>query len=313
MRSTTSSPLLAAPRLFSPLLASPRLRSPLAPRRSSPRLRRSHQHSPRRRADRTRPLLALLSSWFTQVRGYKELILFPQSQAPLLPLNDKYDPGGYPCAIDITDVAQMPPEQRRLFEQARRRPAVACTPPGAPWVGAPRGSPRRGRAAPRSLRTERPESVDGPASDTRPQARGWYVRLGPGDSLFVPKRTFHAVVSLTPSISISAFGHSPADLVTGGVPLEVRDFLHRIGLWRWGSCSCHEHSAARPLAGPCAVLGIGAALVAGCAHATVPAPDRPRAREPASRRAVGTRFEPPPLLPRGTPSRLAYSWGRRSR
>lgn len=58
-------------------------------------------------------------SWFTQIRGVKEMILFPQDQAPFLPLSDKYDPGAYLCAVDITAVAEMPPEQRRLFEQAR--------------------------------------------------------------------------------------------------------------------------------------------------------------------------------------------------
>jgi lysine-specific demethylase 8 len=41
-------------------------------------------------------------------------------------------------------------------------------------------------------------------------ARGWFARLEPGDCLYVPRGTWHAVVSSSPSISLSIFGALPA-------------------------------------------------------------------------------------------------------
>ena len=80
------------------------------------------------------------------------------------------------------------------------------------------------------------------------QARGYYARLGPGDALYMPRGTFHLVLALTPSLSLSSFGHSPLQLVTAVLMLEVAHALHRLGLWRWGSCTCHGRGARRPAA-----------------------------------------------------------------
>ncbi len=50
-----------------------------------------------------------------------------------------------------------------------------------------------------------------------------YARLGPGDVLFLPKGWFHAVIALTPSVSVTTFGYSPLDLLTVGAPLGKLD------------------------------------------------------------------------------------------
>ncbi|HJZ59758.1 MAG TPA: cupin-like domain-containing protein, partial [Gemmataceae bacterium] len=41
------------------------------------------------------------------------------------------------------------------------------------------------------------------------KARGLYARVEAGDALFIPKRTWHAVVALEPSISLGVFGLTP--------------------------------------------------------------------------------------------------------
>jgi len=38
------------------------------------------------------------------------------------------------------------------------------------------------------------------------KTRGLYARVETGDALFIPKRTWHAVVALEPSISLGVFG-----------------------------------------------------------------------------------------------------------
>lgn len=80
------------------------------------------------------------------------------------------------------------------------------------------------------------------------RASGWYVRLSPGDALFVPKGTLHSVLSLSPSLSVSEFGYTPRELLTVGLPLVVAEMLHRLGVWRWGCCTCHHEGARRPRA-----------------------------------------------------------------
>lgn len=149
----------------------------------------------------------LPNNLFIQMRGDKEMVLFPSDQRPLLPIAAKYDPGAHLACVDVT----------RLHEQGDIQVV-------------------------RKFR----------------QARGWYVRLQPGDCLFIPKRTYHLVHSLSPSLSISSFGHSPIELVTNGLWIETLDFLHRAGLYGWGHCSCHGAGERRPWTGPVAVAALAA-------------------------------------------------------
>ena len=72
------------------------------------------------------------------------------------------------------------------------------------------------------------------------QARGLYARVEAGDALFIPKRTWHAVVALEPSISIGIFGLTPGEILIGGGIATARDLLHRVHLYRWGNCTCHK-------------------------------------------------------------------------
>lgn len=76
------------------------------------------------------------------------------------------------------------------------------------------------------------------------KARGLYARVETGDALFVPSQTWHAVVSLMPSISLAVFGLTPWEIVRGGVPSETRSLLHKLHLYRWGNCTCHRMAGA---------------------------------------------------------------------
>ncbi len=71
------------------------------------------------------------------------------------------------------------------------------------------------------------------------KAHGLYARVESGDALFVPRRTWHAVVSLEPSISLAVFGLTVPEILAGGVPSEARSLLHKLGLYRRGNCTCH--------------------------------------------------------------------------
>ena len=74
------------------------------------------------------------------------------------------------------------------------------------------------------------------------QARGLYARVEAGDALYIPSRTWHAVLALEPSISIGIFGLTPAEALIGGGVATLRDLLHRAHLYRWGNCTCHPGS-----------------------------------------------------------------------
>lgn len=76
------------------------------------------------------------------------------------------------------------------------------------------------------------------------QAQGYYARVETGDALFVPSQTWHAVVSLVPSISLAVFGLTPWEILAGGLPSETRALLHRLHLYRWGNCTCHRMEGA---------------------------------------------------------------------
>ena len=74
------------------------------------------------------------------------------------------------------------------------------------------------------------------------QARGLYARVEAGDALYIPSRTWHAVLALEPSISIGIFGLTPTEVMIGGGIATARDLLHRARLYRWGNCTCHPGS-----------------------------------------------------------------------
>ena len=80
------------------------------------------------------------------------------------------------------------------------------------------------------------------------RAEGLYVRLEPGDALFIPKGTWHAVVATEPSLNVSFFGLTPAEILTGGVLATLKDVLHQLRLYRWGNCTCHPAPAPREAA-----------------------------------------------------------------
>jgi lysine-specific demethylase 8 len=127
------------------------------------------------------------NNWFCQVRGTKEVILFPPDQAPCMCKSRKYDWGATLSDIDISRLEEQPRECA-LFEKAH----------------------------------------------------GFYARVEAGDALFIPRRTWHAVVALEPSISLAVFGLTPWEIILGGGPSEVRHLLHKLRLYRWNNCTCHR-------------------------------------------------------------------------
>jgi hypothetical protein len=76
------------------------------------------------------------------------------------------------------------------------------------------------------------------------EAHGHYARVETGDALFIPKRTWHAVVGLTPCISMGVFGLTVGEILLGGGSSEVKHLLHKLHLYRWGNCTCHGHREA---------------------------------------------------------------------
>lgn len=72
------------------------------------------------------------------------------------------------------------------------------------------------------------------------KVRALYARVEPGDALFIPKGTWHAVVALEPSISLAVFGLTPLEVVLNGGWAELKRLLHNLRLYRWGNCACHK-------------------------------------------------------------------------
>ncbi|MFC6280849.1 MULTISPECIES: cupin-like domain-containing protein [Polaromonas] len=71
-------------------------------------------------------------------------------------------------------------------------------------------------------------------------AKGIYARVEAGDALFIPRRTWHSVVSAEPSISLGMFGLTPWEVATGGAWATLRDWAHHLHLYAWGNCTCHQ-------------------------------------------------------------------------
>jgi lysine-specific demethylase 8 len=76
-------------------------------------------------------------------------------------------------------------------------------------------------------------------ADAFEKTHGYYARVEAGDALFIPKNTWHAVVSLSPSISLAVFGLTPLEVITAGAWAEFKHLLHRFRLYRWRNCICH--------------------------------------------------------------------------
>ncbi len=72
------------------------------------------------------------------------------------------------------------------------------------------------------------------------RARGLYARVEAGDALFIPKRWWHAVVAMEPSISFAVFGLTPLEVVFNGGRAELKRLFHTLRLYRWGNCTCHK-------------------------------------------------------------------------
>ena len=61
-----------------------------------------------------------------------------------------------------------------------------------------------------------------------------------GSTLYIPKNTWHTVVALEPSISLAVFGLTALEVVTVGAWAEFKHLLHRLKLYRWRNCVCHN-------------------------------------------------------------------------
>lgn len=72
------------------------------------------------------------------------------------------------------------------------------------------------------------------------KAQGIYARVEAGDALFIPRRTWHSVLSLEPSISLGVFGLTPYEVATGGAWATLRDWAHHLHMHAWGNCTCHQ-------------------------------------------------------------------------
>jgi lysine-specific demethylase 8 len=77
-------------------------------------------------------------------------------------------------------------------------------------------------------------------ADALAKTHGFHARVEAGDALFIPKNTWHAVVSLAPSISLAVFGLKALEVITAGAWAEFKHLLHRLRLYRWRNCICHD-------------------------------------------------------------------------
>ena len=65
------------------------------------------------------------------------------------------------------------------------------------------------------------------------------IVLEPGDIVYIPKRWWHQVASLTPTISLAGFVTGWPDKM--GLFMErIRRRTHNLGLYKKGNCTCHE-------------------------------------------------------------------------
>lgn len=65
--------------------------------------------------------------------------------------------------------------------------------------------------------------------------------LNPGEMLFIPQGWWHHVEALEASITVNNFGLSIRDLLINESSEKIKAFLHEIGLFAYGNCTCHMH------------------------------------------------------------------------
>jgi hypothetical protein len=74
------------------------------------------------------------------------------------------------------------------------------------------------------------------------------ITLEQGEMLFIPRGWWHRVLSLTPSISINAFGHDLSGLLWHQSRASLLQALHQLGLYGRKDCTCHKKTADGKLA-----------------------------------------------------------------
>lgn len=68
------------------------------------------------------------------------------------------------------------------------------------------------------------------------------ITLEAGEMLFIPRGWWHRVQSLTPSISINAFGSDLSGLLLHQSRASLLHMLHRFGLYGNQDCTCHKRT-----------------------------------------------------------------------
>ncbi len=71
------------------------------------------------------------------------------------------------------------------------------------------------------------------------------VTLHPGEMLFIPRGWWHRVQSLDKSISVNNFGHDLSGILVYQSGAKLKDYAHRLGLFRRHHCTCHMANQAR--------------------------------------------------------------------
>jgi len=66
------------------------------------------------------------------------------------------------------------------------------------------------------------------------------ITLEAGEMLFIPRGWWHRVLSLTPSISINAFGHDVSGMLWYQSRVSLLRIFHKLGLYGNQSCTCHK-------------------------------------------------------------------------
>ncbi|MDH3739769.1 MAG: cupin-like domain-containing protein [Alphaproteobacteria bacterium] len=77
-----------------------------------------------------------------------------------------------------------------------------------------------------------------PDFDSAMQAAVKYT-MEPGDVVYIPRRWWHQVECLSPTISLSGFVVGRSDRVPYAIERLLRR-LHNLGLYKRGNCTCHE-------------------------------------------------------------------------
>lgn len=66
----------------------------------------------------------------------------------------------------------------------------------------------------------------------------WWIDVGPGDLLYIPRFWWHAVENTSVSVAVSYRAETPLSAVQN-LGTYALDALHALGLYRRGNCTCH--------------------------------------------------------------------------